>query len=307
MKIFSYLADAEEIIKSSVVALGNFDGVHKGHQELIKTAVELARQKNISSVVFTFANHPLNVLKGETVVKNIMDLNEKARVMEDLGVDYMVNIQFNNTIMKSEPEFFVKRFLLKNLNMKHAVCGFNYTFGYKAMGNSNMLTKLGEELGFGVTVIPELQISGQTVSSTRIRKLISEGKMKEYLDCTGRFYIIEGKVVEGEKNGRKMGFPTANLSLSDEYALPLNGVYVTKTYVNNIEFKSVTNVGVKPTIGAFKKNAETHIFGYEGDLYGQDLKVEFIDMLRPEKKFDNMEDLASQITKDCLDAKAYPC
>jgi len=307
MKIFSYLADAEEVIEASVVALGNFDGVHLGHQELIKTAVGLAKQKNISSVVFTFANHPLNVLKGESVVKNIMDLNEKAEVLEKLGVDYVVNIQFNKQIMKAEPDFFVERYLLKNLHMKHAVCGFNYTFGYLAKGNAKMLAQMGEKLGYGVTVIPELKVLDQTVSSTRIRKLIAEGNMKEYKECTGRLYRIEGTVIEGQKLGRKMGFPTINLSLSDEYALPLNGVYVTKTYVNNIEFKSVTNVGVKPTVGAFQKNAETHIFDFEGDIYGQTVIVEFVDMLRPEKKFENVDELADQITKDCLDAKAYSC
>ena len=307
MKIISYLEDADKILESSVVALGNFDGVHKGHQELIKTAVDLAKKKGISSVVFTFSNHPMNVLAGKTVVKNIMDINEKAQVFENLGVDYMVNVQFNDFIRKSEPEYFVKRFLIKNLKMQHAVCGFNYTFGFKAEGTSELLKKMGEELGFGVTIIPELQVLGTTVSSTRIRKLISEGNMKEYKDCTGRLYRIEGKVMEGQKLGRKMGFPTVNLNLLDEYALPLNGVYVTKTYVNNVEYKSVTNVGVKPTVGTFQKNAETHIFDFDGDLYGQIVKIEFVDMLRPEKKFDNFNDLAAQIEQDCLDAKAYKC
>ena len=307
MKIISYLEDADKILESSVVALGNFDGVHKGHQELIKAAVDLAKKKGISSVVFTFSNHPMNVLAGKTVVKNIMDINEKAQVIENLSVDYMVNVQFNDFIRKSEPEYFVKRFLIKNLKMQHAVCGFNYNFGYKAEGTSELLKKMGEELGFGVTIIPELQVLGSTVSSTRIRKLISEGNMKEYNDCTGRLYRIEGKVIEGQKLGRKMGFPTVNLNLLDEYALPLNGVYITKTYVNNIEYKSVTNVGVKPTVGIFQKNAETHIFDFSGDLYGQIVKIEFIDMLRPEKKFDNFNDLTAQIEKDCLDAKAYKC
>lgn len=307
MKIISYLDDAEQFIKESVVALGNFDGIHKGHQQLIKTAVELAKQKNISSVVFTFANHPMNVLKGKTVVKNVIDLNEKAQVLEEMGVDFMVNINFTNTVMKSSPEIFVKKFLVKNLHMKHAVCGFNYNFGYKAEGTPVLLEELGKEYGYEVTIIPELKVDGLTVSSTRIRQLIAEGDMKEYFECVGRRYRIEGKVVEGKKIGRTIGFPTINLCLSEDFALPLNGVYVTKTYVNNVEYKSVTNVGVKPTIGLFQKNAETHIFDFEGDLYGQNVIVEFVALTRPEMVFNNIDELKAQITKDCLDARAYPC
>lgn len=305
MKILSYLDDAEKVIESSVIALGNFDGVHKGHQELIKNAVDIAKQNGISSVVFTFANHPMNVLKGTNVVKNIIDINEKAEVLEKLGVDYMVNVKFNDFIRKSEPDFFIERFLIKNLKMKHAVCGFNYTFGYMAKGDSSLLMQKGKELGFGVTIIPELKILDETVSSTRIRKLISEGKMKEYFECVGREYRIEGKVIEGQKFGRTIGFPTVNLNLLEEFVLPLNGVYITKTYVNNIEFKSVTNVGVKPTVGSFSKNAETYIFDFKGDLYGQNVKIKFVDMLRPEMKFNSVEELTLQIKKDCLDASAY--
>lgn len=307
MKIISYLEDAELFIKESVVALGNFDGIHKGHQQLINKAVELAKQKGISSVVFTFSNHPLNVLKGKTVVKNIIDLNEKAHVLEEMGVDFMVNINFTDHVMKSSPEYFIKKFLVNNLHMKHAVCGFNYSFGYKAEGTPELLVELGNELGYEVTVIPELRVDGSTVSSTRIRQLIAEGDMLEYFECVGRLYRIEGKVVEGNKIGRTIGFPTVNLSLSDDYALPLNGVYVTKTYVNNVQYKSVTNVGVKPTIGQYQKNAETHIFDFEGDLYGKNVIVEFVALTRPEKVFKNIDELKAQITQDCLDAKAYPC
>lgn len=307
MKIINYLDDAQRILESSVVALGNFDGIHKGHQALIKEAVKLAQEKNCSSVVFTFSNHPLNVLSKKTVVKNILDLDAKAQVIEDLGVDYMVNVAFNEFMRTSEPDVFVKRCLVKSLKAKHVVCGFNYSFGYMAKGNPDMLKDFGAEYGFDVSIIPEVDVLGEAVSSTRIRKLIGEGNMKDYLECVGRRYKLKGRVIEGQKVGRTIGFPTINLNLLEEYALPLNGVYVTKTYVNNTEFKSVTNVGIKPTLGSFAKNAETHIFGFEGDLYGQIVEVEFIDLLRPERLFNNIEELAAQIEQDCLDAKAYKC
>ena len=305
MKIFSYLEDAAECLSGCVVALGNFDGIHKGHQELINTAVRIAKENGLPSAVFTFSNHPMNILAGKNVVKNIMSIEEKAEVIDALGVDYMINVRFNDFVRKSSPELFVERILVRDFKAKHVVCGFNYSFGFKAEGTPELLKKLGEKYGFGVTVIPELSIGNETVSSTRIRKLISEGKMIDYFDCVGRNYRIEGTVVEGQKLGRTIGFPTVNLNLQERYALPLNGVYITKTYVDYEVFNSVTNVGNKPTAGLFEKNAETHLFGFDGDLYGRNLVIEFMDFLRPERKFDSFELLSEQIKKDCEAARDY--
>jgi len=307
MKIISYLEDAAEIIENSVVALGNFDGIHKGHQQLINKAVELAEEKNCSSVVFTFANHPMNVLAKKTIVKSILSIEDKAKVLEDMNVDYMVNVPFNDFMRTSDPETFVKRAIVKSLKANHVVCGFNYTFGHMAKGTPEMLAEFGKQYGFDVTIIPEFDIGGFADSSTRIRKLIAEGDMKGYFDCVGRLYKINGRVIEGQRFGRTIGFPTINLNLLEEFALPLNGVYVTNTYIDGVKYRSVTNVGVKPTVGEFQKNAETHIFDFNQDVYGKLVSIEFLALLRPERKFENIEELGLQIKQDCLDARAYSC
>ncbi len=305
MKVFTWLEDASAFIQDSVIALGNFDGLHKGHQELIKEAVRIAEDKEMSSVVFTFRNHPSNAIAGKTVVKNIMDIHEKSIVAERLSVDYMVNIRFDKLVMKLEPEEFVERILVKNLHIKHAVCGFNYSFGYKGAGNPSMLKELGKRYGFDVTVISEFSIDGETVSSTAIRALLENGDMLKYQKFTGRTYKIGGYVMHGQHLGRTMGFPTANLSLSQTMALPVNGVYVTNIILDGKKYHSVTNVGNKPTVGEFEKNAETHIFDYKGDIYGKRVIVEFIDLLRPEMKFESIDALAFQIDKDCVNARIY--
>ncbi len=307
MKVITWIEDAEEILRESAVALGNFDGMHKGHQELIKKTVSVAEKEKLCSVVFTFANHPMNEIKGAHVVKSIMDVHEKAIVSERMGVDFMVNVRFDQHIMKLSPEDFVKEILVEQLRIKHAVCGFNYSFGYKGEGTPEMLSDFGKKYAFKVSIVDEFKIDGVTVSSTLIRGLIAEGNMQAYAKYTGRTYKIGGYVMHGRQFGRKMGFPTANLNLSQSSVLPLNGVYVTKTWANNKIYKSVTNIGNKPTVGEFDKNAETHIFDYSGDLYGERVVVEFIAMLRPEYKFDDTDKLTTQIKKDCVDARNYKC
>lgn len=305
MKVFSYLEDANSVLESSVIALGNFDGIHKGHQQLISKTVEISRGMGISSVIFTFKNHPLNEIAGKTVVKCIMDAHEKAIVAERLGIDYMANIRFNRFIMMLEPEEFVKRILVRDLKCKHAVCGFNYSFGYKGEGTPEMLVEFGKKYGFDVTVIPEFKIYDQTVSSTFIRGLLEQGDMLSYSKFTGRTYKIAGYVMHGQHVGRTMGFPTANLNLSPDMALPLNGVYITNIWLGDRLYPSVTNIGNKPTVGEFDKNAETHIFDYNEDIYGERVIVEFIEMLRPEMKFGSLEELAKQIDQDCNNARIY--
>jgi len=303
LKIFSYLEDAAECLDGIVVALGNFDGIHKGHQQLIKETVRKAKELNCPAVIFTFRNHPVNEIAGKTVVKNIMDIHEKAIVAERLGVDYMINITFDWRIMKMSPDDFVDKLLVRDLGIKHAVCGFNYSYGFKGAGTPEMLIKKGKENNFGVTVIPEFSIEGQTVSSTYIRTLIEKGDMEKYEQFTGRTYKIGGFVMHGQKFGRTMGFPTANLNLYQSMALPVNGVYVTKTWIDGEIYNSVTNVGNKPTVGEFEKNAESHIFDFDGDIYGKRVVVEFIKMLRPEIHFESIDDLSKQINADCINAR----
>lgn len=306
MIVYKYIEEFNMNCKDDTcVVLGNFDGVHKGHQELIKTCVKTAKEKGLTPVLFTFLNHPSNEIAGKTVVKNIMTLEEKTAAVEALGVEYMITAVFDEKMMKCEPERFISELLCESLNMKHAICGFNYTFGYKAQGNTKLLTELSTKYGYDFTIIPEIQIEGNTVSSTLIRGIIADGKLDQYDKYTGRNYSITGKVLEGQKLGRTIGFPTINLNLFEEWALPLNGVYITFTYVDNIKYCSITNVGNKPSVGTFNKNAETHIFNFNEDIYGKTVKVEFVKMLREERKFASIGELSYQIGQDCENAKKY--
>ncbi len=304
MKVFMYIDDIFDL-GPTAVALGNFDGVHLGHQALIKSMVSYAGERGLTPVVFTFLNHPMNVITGKQAVKNIQTIYEKTEAIEALGVEYLVTAIFDENVMKLPPEDFAALYLRDALNCKTAFCGFNYSFGYKGQGSPALLKLYGEKMGFEVNVLHAVSVDGQTVSSTLIRGFIDKGDMESYLKYTGRLYSIDGKVMKGQHLGTRMGFPTVNLNLSNEMALPANGVYVTKTYVNHKRYDSITNVGNKPTVGTFGKNAETHIFGFSGDLYGQSVRVEFIKMTRPERVFASIDELSAQIQRDCLEAREY--
>ncbi len=304
MIIFNSLEQINNI-EPSVCALGNFDGVHKGHQELINCAVSTAKAKGLKSAVFTFTEHPINVMSGHSLIKTIFNYEDKINAMESMGIDYYFTLDFTDEIRTMAPKTFAKELLSEKLNIKHAVCGFNYSFGYKAGGKQDDLISYGKEYGFDASVINPIQIDGVTVSSTLIRGCIEKGDLESYKLYTGRYYSIGGVVIEGEKNGRKMGFPTVNLSLDLSMSLPANGVYTTITEIDGKLLPSITNVGNKPTIGQFAKNAETHIFNFNKDIYGKELKIFFIKMQRAEKKFDGLKSLAHQIDLDCLEAQKY--
>lgn len=290
---------------ASCVALGNFDGVHLGHQALIKTMVCEAREKGLAACVFTFSSHPKNIIPGVEKVKNILYNSEKAAIIENLDVDYMVNIPFTKDIMVMSPEDFIDKLLIDKLNMKSAFCGFNYNFGFKGQGNPDILRANGREKGFTVTEMPAFSIDNEVVSSTLIRELIAAGEMEKVKAYMGKYYDIGGEVVVGNRLGKSIGFPTSNLSIDMQMVTPPNGVYVTYCIYNGKKYPSVTNVGVKPTIGEFSKNIETHIFNFDKELYGKNIIVEFIKKTRDEKKFESIEALSAQIKRDCENAKEY--
>lgn len=306
MKQYSKLEEID-YREDTVVALGNFDGVHKGHQELIRRAVNNAVSAHMKSAVFTFNNHPKNVLAGEPLVKNILYWDEKAKIFSDLGVDYLISIDFDHKIKTMEPEAFIKEILLKSLHMKEAYCGFNYRFGMKGAGNPEVLMKTGLAEGFGIHVLEPYMVRGQIVSSTTIRTAIAKGDVDRCLPLMGHYYSIRGKVVLGNRLGRSIGFPTSNITLDNEMVTPANGVYITYCNYNGIRYPSVTNVGVKPTLESVDllKNVETHIFDFNKEIYGKEIRVEFIKKIREEIKFDTIDELANQIKIDCLTAAAY--
>lgn len=304
MKIFNSL-DEIAGIEPTVIALGNFDGVHKGHQQIIERTVKSAEAAGLKSAVFTFSNHTRTLLKNLPAVKNILYPEEKAEIIESMGIDYLFNIPFTKDILTMSPEAFVKDILVDRFRIREAYCGFNYSFGYKAMGTPEVLMHEGLKHGFGIHVQEPYMIDGVVVSSTYIRQLIAEGRMEECTKFMGRMYSIGGKVVVGNKLGRTIGFPTSNIMLDETMAAPPNGVYVTYCIYNGVRYPSITNVGVKPTVGTYNKNIETHIFNFDKELYGRQIRVEFVKRTREERKFSSIEELSRQIESDCIMAKAY--
>lgn len=304
MKIVESI-DEIRSIPPAAVALGNFDGVHLGHQELIRRMVQRARQDGLAAAVFTFSNHPRNLLPKEKKVKSILSRDEKAEIMERLGVDLLFNVAFTRSVMTMAPEAFIKELLVDRCNMKAAFCGFNYNFGYKAQGSPDVLREAGGRMGFDVTEMPAYKIKGEVVSSSLIRTLIASGQVEKCMTYMGRHYDIGGEVVVGNRLGKKLGFPTSNLVIDPLMVTPPNGVYVTYCTWGGVRYPSVTNVGIKPTIGHYNKNVETHIFNFDKELYGKQIRVEFLQKTRDEVKFDSVKELSAQIVRDCREAKAF--
>ncbi len=303
MKIFNSLHEIKNI-KPTVTALGNFDGVHKGHQELIRRTLRAADAAGLKSAVFTFSNHPRN-LTGEHPVKNIIYADEKAAIIERLGIDYLFNIPFSDEIRVLSPSEFIDQLLIDRFCMKEGYCGFNYRFGYRAAGDPKTLMEQGLIKGFGLHVLEPYKIDGKIVSSTLIRELIESGSVDQCMKYMGRYYAIAGEVVVGNRLGKKIGFPTSNLNIDDRMVSPPNGVYITQSFYNGVCYPSITNVGCKPTIGEYQKNVETHIFNFEKELYGKMIRVEFLQKLRDERRFSSVEELSKEITANCITAKAY--
>ena len=304
MKIYYSLEDIKDM-DETVVALGNFDGVHLGHQEIIRRTVESARAAGLASAVFTFSNHTSTVLPGMEPVKNILYEEEKIKIIEEFGIDYMIDIPFTEEILSMSPESFIKDILVDILHIREAYCGFNYSFGHKARGTPAVLMEQGLEYGFGIHVQEPYMIDDKVVSSTWIRQLISEGRMEEAARLMGRMYAIAGEVIVGNRLGRTIGFPTCNLIVDETMITPPNGVYISMCTCKGNRYHAVTNVGNKPTIGSYAKNIETHIFDFDDDVYGERIRVEFIRHTRAERKFGSVEELKEQIERDSIDARVY--
>lgn len=304
MKLFNTLDEIRDN-EPCTLALGNFDGVHKGHQALVGKTVKTAKKLGIKSAVFTFSNHPKSMIGGGREFKNIAYSEEKEALIEAMGADYIFNIEFNEKIMTMAPEAFIQELLIDRFKAAEVFCGFNYRFGYKAGGNVTLLRKEGKRLGFKVNVIEPVTIDGEVVSSTLIRSLIKSGEVDECAKYLGRNYDIGGEVVVGNRLGKSIGFPTSNIMIDENMVTPPNGVYITYCIYNGKKYPSVTNVGVKPTVGTYKKNVETHIFNFNKELYGKHIKVEFLKMTRDEVKFNSIEELSAQIARDCEEAKEY--
>ncbi|OIK13932.1 riboflavin biosynthesis protein RibF [Bacillus sp. MUM 116] len=281
------------------MALGYFDGVHLGHQQVILEAKRQAKEKGLSSAVMTFDPHPSVVLgKSEQHVQYITPITEKIQILEKMGIDYVFVVHFTIEFANLLPQEFIDQYLI-NLNVKHAVAGFDFTYG--RMGKGTMETLPFHSRGqFTFSVIPELTKKKKKVSSTRIRKLLKEGMTNELPDFLGRYYTTTGSVIHGDKRGRTIGFPTANVSVEDVYLLPPIGVYSVRMEVDGKWYNGVCNLGYKPTFNKeeIKPSVEVHLFEFNQMIYGKEVKIEWHQFLRKEQKFSGIEELIAQIERD---------
>lgn len=289
----NYIADED-----SVIALGNFDGVHKGHMELINRAVKNAKTLNIKSSLLLFNEHTDNLVKVGK--KDIITTNQtKFEIIEDLGVDIIYLINFTREFMSYTPIMFLKDFLADNLKIKGIVVGYDYTYGYKKSGDVDFLNK-NKDLFNSVDVIDQISSHGVKISSTLIRSLIEEGKLKEANELLSRPYKLIGEIIHAKGLGKKMGYPTANLKLIDNFVIPRFGVYDTDIIINGERFRASTNIGTNPTVEHDGIKIEAHILDFNRDIYGEIVELELLDFVRPELKFDSIEELFEQIAKDVL-------
>ncbi|MGI6678868.1 MAG: bifunctional riboflavin kinase/FAD synthetase [Dehalobacterium sp.] len=306
MKVISNLADFPKNSNFVAVALGNFDGIHLGHQELIKKMVEKAHQENGLAVVFTFDPHPMLVLDKNRNLLFLTTQEEKKRLIGNLGTDIYIPYPFDKKVAEMMPEDFVKDILICDLKAKAIFIGYNFTFGYKAKGDPKLLKELCPQYGCEVTVIPEIKLDQIHVSSSKIRCFIQEGNILAANRFLGYPYSLSGTVVRGRQLGRKLGFPTANIDITPGMLIPKFGVYAVKVQIGNKLYNGVANIGQRPTIGNnLPENLEVHILDENFDLYNQEIRVFFLEKLRGEKKFSDVSELALQIRSDTYAAGEY--
>ncbi|CAM3359157.1 bifunctional riboflavin kinase/FAD synthetase [Marinicrinis lubricantis] len=296
--------EKEQQIDSHVMAIGDFDGVHLGHQKVIRHAVDWAQYQGIAASVMTFHPHPREVLGNEQYSRTLASLQDRLDRFEQLGVDMVFVVEFHAEFAKLSPEVFLNQYV-KQLKARAVVVGFDFKFGNKGAGNAQTLEAWAGGEGILVHIIPAYQLDGEKISSSQIRELIEKGRVKEAKHRLGYYYTIAGKVIHGHARGRTIGFPTANLELNHAYVLPQSGVYaVLVTADEDRRMAGVMNIGVKPTFhSGHDLSIEVHIMDFQGDLYGKTLQVEILEHIRAEQKFPSIEALVEQIKRDSENAK----
>ncbi len=283
--------------KDMLLAVGVFDGVHLGHKRLISRLREQARQQNLLSGVVTFRRHPQEVLSPQNKLPWLTDLAERTKLLKNEGIEAIITLSFTGELAQLSAHQFIS-LLKKYLRMRGIVVGPDFALGRNREGNATTLRTLGQDMNFSVTVIPPTIINGEMVSSTAIRKALADGDMKRVRNLVGCPFSLHGRVVTGAGRGIELGFPTANLDTNPEQALPAEGVYATWVYIDDKAYQSVTNIGKRPTFGGRQRMVEVYILDYHSNLYEQELKIDIIERLRSEKRFDTPEELKKQIAED---------
>ncbi len=309
--VYSYgsLSPLEFLPTPSVVTVGSYDGVHKGHRMIIARMVAVAESRNLRNVVVTFEPHPRRVLKEafSGPLGLLTTLDEKIDLLAGEGVDLLFIIRFTADFAARSSDDFIRNVLVRLLGAKSIIVGYDHAFGRDRSGGCHTLETLGRELDFDVEVVDEVRIGNEHFSSTRIRTLLESGRIEEANEFLGSPYLITGTVAHGDKRGREIGFPTVNLVLSDlNKLLPLAGVYMAQTVLHGESFMAMMNIGVRPTVSTDGiKTVEAHIIGYSGTLYGQIIRFSLLRFIREEKKFLTFEELKIQLEKDKKTVEMY--
>jgi riboflavin kinase/FMN adenylyltransferase len=302
MKLINSLEDIKSPFPYAVITVGNFDGVHLGHQTLLKQVKESAKGISGTSIVFTFEPHPVAILKKQKIPL-ITPFERKIELIAHLGIDVIICPPFTREFSKISATEFVENILIEKIGMKEIIVGHDYAFGRGREGNIELLKELGNELDFRVHVLGPVSVANMVVSSTRVRELITEGELEKVKFLLNRYYQVSGEVIAGhDRGGRLLGFPTANLRLVNE-VFPKNGVYAVEVIYSDKIYKGVANIGFKPTFGSDALSVETHILDFNHNIYGKKIRLNFVKRLREEKKFPSIEALATQIKKDVKEAR----
>lgn len=303
MQIIRHIDDPALAFEGSSVTLGNFDGIHVGHQALIKSAVDDAVHLGVRSAVLTFEPHPLQVLVPERAPKMLLTHKDKMQLLQSLGVDCVVIQQFDRSFAAIGAEQFVGKFLVERLRAKKVWVGKDLRFGKGRAGDIEKLRLWGNQLGFDVGVVEPVMVCGERVSSSRIRELIRAGEVAAVQPMLGRYYFVSGKVVSGHRRGRDLGFPTANIASRAEI-VPRDGIYATLLQLGENILPSVTSIGFNPTFGAGPRTIESYILNFDREIYGESVKLAFVARLRDEKSFASVDSLIEQIRLDVADAES---
>lgn len=305
-----YIKDLSKVKfhKDCAVTVGKFEGIHRGHEYLVEKIVLNARAYDRLSVLICFDKSPRYSFgtEEEKLLKSLITNDERVYVLDNAGLDYIVELPFTEELKSMEPEAFLS-FLTETFHMKYMTCGTDFTFGKMGRGNVALLEELHDSYGFDLEVVTKLKDISRDISSSYIREEITQGYVKKANELLGYTYFVYGEIVHGNHIGTKMKMPTINILPTSDKLLPPNGVYVSNVEIEGKVYHGISNIGVKPTVEEKEKHigVETHIFDFDKDVYGKVAKVEFLDFLRPEKKFPSMEELSLQISDDVERAKAY--
>jgi len=297
MDIIIGIENIRRKFRNPVLTLGNFDGVHLGHQRIFEDLREEARRIDGEAVVFTFDPHPLQILDPQKCPPAITPFKQKLMLLEKLGIDVVIVAAFDLDLANLTPEAFVKGVLVDKIGAKKILVGYNYFFGKNRRGNVEMLKRLGQKYGFEVKVVDAMAVNDIPVSSSKIREFIQSGKMPEAAQLLGRNYLLIGKVIWGADRGKKLGFPTANLEVLNGL-YPKTGVYAVEVIMGDKTYPGVADVGYNPTFGENPLSVEVHILDFARDIYGEEIQLIFHERIRDERAFENPESLAQQIRKD---------